>query len=91
MYKTMADKAKEMRLALKEKLGLNRTHVSVRVGSGYGAFYIKTRTPLADSKIEAVKRICKEYESYRRCEVTQEILCGGNTFVFFRNSEGFSC
>lgn len=91
MYKTMADRAKEIRKTIKDQLGLNSRQVSVRVGSGYGAFYIQAKTEEAEAKIDQIKAIGNEYESYRTCEATGEILCGGNTFVFYTNSQGWSC
>ena len=87
MYTSMKDQAKEIRSKIKSQLGLNARQVSVRVGSGYGAFYIQSKTVEADAVIDQIKEIGKSYESYTRCEVTQEILCGGNTFVFYRNSK----
>ena len=80
---TTSETAKAIREELKNQLGLNRKSVSVRKNRG-SAVYVEILDP--EVCIEKVEEIANNYESYQRCEATQEILQGGNTFVFVRYS-----
>ena len=80
---TTSETAKAIREELKNRLGLNRKSVSVRKNRG-SAVYVEILDP--EVCIEKVEEIANNYESYQRCEATQEILQGGNTFVFVRYS-----
>ena len=57
--------------------------VSVRDNHGHVNIEIKSNK----IDIEKVEEIAGKYESYQRDEATQEILCGGNTFVFVTYSD----
>jgi len=73
----MTTASKAIRNALKAE-GYTSRMVSVRQASGSVRVEIKD----ADIDFASVKDIAESFESIRRCEVTQEILRGGNTFVF---------
>ena len=77
MYNTKALLTAEFK-----KLGYNSRKISVRKQcNGYSdAFYVTIKDINID--IEQIEKICKRFESYEVDERTQEILCGGNTFVF---------
>lgn len=73
-----AEKAKLVRKALKDELGLNARQVSVR-SPHWGSIYVTIKT--ADASFAKVEEIAKRVEHVRRCEYSGDILCGGNTFV----------
>lgn len=78
------NEAKTIRDALKAELGLTARQVGVRT-SGGGSVNITIKDPtVVKSKVEA---IAKRSEHIDRCSVTQEILGGGNTFVFVKYSD----
>lgn len=72
-YITGNELKKEIRAAVPE---LGHRDLSVKYD---GSYHIKIKKVVPLSKVEAV---AKEHESYSRCEVSGEILSGGNTFVF---------
>ena len=74
-----AEKAKIIRQELKQELNLNRTKVSVRAPH-YGCINVTIKD--MDVCIDQVEAIANKQQYYTRCEVTQEILSGGNMFVF---------
>lgn len=77
------NEAKTIRDALKSELGLNSRQVGVRSGSCSVDVTIKDPTV----KKSTVKAIAERSEHISRCSVTQEILSGGNTFVFVGYSD----
>lgn len=70
--------AKKIRQALKEQ-GITARQVGVKTRN-YSAIYC-TIKDLVITK-ETIENIAREHESISRCEYTNEILEGGNTFVF---------
>jgi hypothetical protein len=73
----MTQEAKEIRKELKA-LGIKPSQVSVT--SDYSSVNVRIKD--LSINIEPIKTIAKKYESVRYCEYSQEILSGGNTFVF---------
>lgn len=73
-YRTTADDVKD---AIKA-LGYNNRQVGVR--NRISAIDVSIKDIRVD--FEAVKKAVGVFESYQTCEVSGEILCGGNTFVF---------
>lgn len=77
---TVASKAAEIRKALKA-IGYTNKHVSVRseqfsMGSAIRVKILRDGVSLAD-----VERIAHQAEKVSRCEMTGEILSGGNRYV----------
>lgn len=72
------EKAKQIRKELKEKFPF--TKFSVRCDRGTSINVSWTNFPTK----RAVEEIVSKYEEIDRCEVTGEILSGGNLFVFTR-------
>jgi hypothetical protein len=79
-YVTAADAAAIVRNQLKAK-GINSRMVSVRADNfaGGSALRISIKSPDVSSKL--VSEIAEGQESIRRCEMTGEILSGGNRYV----------
>lgn len=76
-----AEAAKRMRAAFKSQ-GWGRNELSVRC-SNYSmgsSVRISIKSPLVD--YDVVERVAECEEEVRRCEITHEILSGGNFFVF---------
>ena len=69
--------AKQIRKELKAQFGYTAKQVSVRSNYGSIDIVIKDKT-VSFAKIE---KVSEKYKSVSRCEVTGEILSGGNTFV----------
>lgn len=86
-YTTSADDARTIRAEYKAN-GWNRNHVSVRA-SNYSmgsSISIEIKSPTVD--IEKAAGIAKRIaEKISRCEITGEILSGGNRFVSVRLSD----
>ena len=76
MYKSDADKAKEIRQELKEK-GITSKQVSVTSKS---AICVKVKD--LSVSIQQVKEIAKKHEDISYCQASGEVLEGCNTFVF---------
>lgn len=85
-YKTAKERAAEIRDALRAAFGFTRNDASVR--STVGSIRVELRnSPRANAvSLKAVEAIASKRESVRRCEVTGDILAGGNTFVSVRRS-----
>ena len=75
---------KEIRSALKTKLGYNSRQVSVkeRPGGLSWSFTLTVRDPKVNLK--KVEEFAKGNESIDRCPASNKILSGGNTFMFVR-------
>jgi hypothetical protein len=74
---TYKEKRKAIAKALKDA-GYNSRRVSIR--SKGNSFRLIIRC--GDVDPDQVERIARNYQTIHRCEATQEILSGGNTFVF---------
>lgn len=79
--------AKTIRRAIKAELGFNARQVSVRASSFSmgSSVSITIKGPAARSRIEA---IAKGGERIRRCEVSGEILGGGNLYIDVQYGKG---
>ena len=84
---TIKEKATALRDELK-KLGYNNRKISIKSGycsySDYIDITIKFEVegnPRENEDIVRIKNISKKYDEIDRCEVTGEILAGGNTFI----------
>lgn len=76
-------KTEEIRKALKE-MGYNSRMVSVR--NERGGYDSSITLVIRDAKVNysKVEEVAKSFKKIDRCEVSQEILCGGNTYVWIR-------
>lgn len=82
MYKTTAEKAKELRDWYKANLGLNRNDVSV-TKRHEGCINIEIKNPMLTVEIkDKIYHRAMNYQDIRRDEHSGEILCGANDFVF---------
>lgn len=81
-YTPTAEHSKQIRQALKAKYGWTGQDVSVRTDnySMGSSIRIKVKNPTVDKAI--VEEIAKDHEHVYRCEMTGDILSGGNRFVF---------
>lgn len=77
--------AAAVRQALKSELKLTTKQVSVRKGSGGHSINVYIHDPCVE--LSAVESIARRAESIQRCEITGEIMQGGNTFVFVEYSD----
>jgi hypothetical protein len=73
-----AEKTKEIRKTLKAEHGYTARQVSVRPPH-WGSIVVTVKDPAVD--FNAVHRVAHEQEHVRRCEISGDILRGGNTFV----------
>ncbi|MCD8875437.1 hypothetical protein K2V74_14030 [Mammaliicoccus sciuri] len=80
MIRTSQYIAKEIRTELKKELGYTNRQISVK--NNWSSIDVVIKDDSVDR--EAVEKIAKPLEEVDRCEVTGEILAGGNTFVFVR-------
>lgn len=78
--------AAKIRKELKEKHGWNSRHVSVRADYYSMGSSIHVEIKDASIPVGVVKEIAEQAERISRCEVTGEILGGGNRFVEVRYS-----
>ena len=74
----MESTAQRIRKALKAELGTNNRQVSVRADGGLGATVTIKDLSLDWAKVH---EIAHSFERIRRCEITGDILGGGNTFI----------
>lgn len=81
MSQSAADHAKEIRETLKKKHGLTSKRVSVRAhGFSMGE---SIRVEIKDPAVpfDVVNKIARSHERIRRCEISGDILSGGNLYV----------
>jgi len=76
------EEAAEIRKEIKKEFGLSSRDVSVKVRAGGGAVNVSLRTLKSLPFFNKIKKIGQGKEKYTRDERTQEILSGGNTFIF---------
>lgn len=74
--------AKKIRQALKAELGLGPKHVAVRSSNYSMGSSIRVVIKAEGVDFRKVQEIAGRVEEVRRCELTGEILSGGNQFVF---------
>lgn len=86
MFKSDADIAAEIRSSLKKLLGYTNRQVSVKVRDC--AIWVKAKVVGLD--LQKVYDIAIKYKSVDYCEITGELLSGGNTFVFVSDENGRS-
>ena len=67
----------ELKREVKNLLGINPSDYSLRRDRGDYSITVKNPT----IGLEQLKEYFKQFESISRCELTHEILCGGNTYV----------
>ncbi len=84
-YTTTAQKAATVRKALKA-LGWGSRQVSVRSQNFAGGSSINVTLNDPDIPVAPVEAILRDVEDVRRCELTGEILSGGNTYTHVRRS-----
>ena len=70
-----------IRKQFKEKFGLTNKDVSVKKRH-YSSVDVSLKSPRAIPHMKEIRSLCKGHETIHYCQMTQEILCGGNTFVF---------
>ncbi|WP_436890275.1 hypothetical protein [Mammaliicoccus sciuri] len=80
MIRTSQDIAKEIRTELKKELGYTNRQISVK--NNWSSIDVVIKDESVDR--EAVEKIAYPLEEVDRCEITGEILAGGNTFVFVK-------
>ena len=73
--------AKQIRDLLKKELKVTNKQVSVK-SPHYSSVVVTVKDLSVD--FNKVKDIAESFEVIRRCEASQEILCGGNTFIDVR-------
>ena len=83
--KTTTEQAAEIRAAYK-RLGWNSRKISVRTDyySMGSSIHIEIKSPEVDAR--KAEEIARGAEHIDRCEITGEILSGGNTYVHFGHS-----
>lgn len=75
------DHAANIRKTLKSKHNISSRQVSVRADSFSMGSAIRVRINDANIAIDVVKAIASSAESIRRCEISGEILSGGNRYL----------
>lgn len=82
-YETPAEAAKAIRQQIKCELGLTARQVSVRSDSYSmgSSIDVRIKTAEAAKHFDRIEQIASGKESVSRCEVTHEILNGGNRYV----------
>jgi len=78
---------KEIRQQLKAELGFNARQVSLRAERhGTLTFTIRDTNVSFDDVLD-IREFASKFERIHRCEITHEILSGGNTFVYVRMTD----
>jgi len=72
----------QIRQDIKSELGYNSRQVSVRENPGGLSTSITVRLKEPNLDFDQIEQIAERHVKVDRCERTQEILGGGNTFVF---------
>ncbi len=78
---TTKEAAALIRKRLRSELGAKRGDVSVRCSHYSGGSSIYVRINNADIRIADVKRIANDAQQIHRCEISGDILGGGNRYV----------
>ena len=75
---------KEIRQQLKAELGFNSRQVSLRA-ERHGTLTFTIRdTNVSFDDVLNIREFASKFERIHRCEITHDILSGGNTFVYVR-------
>lgn len=85
-WTSATEDAATIRARLKAEHGWTSRQVSVRADQYSGGSSLDVRIKDPTVPLPVVKAIAEERESIRRCEITHEILSGGNRFVHVRYS-----
>lgn len=81
-YTSAADDAKTIRKRLKAELGLTSRDVSVRADNFSMGSAVRLRVKVAGCNLERIEEIARDVaERIRRCEISGDILSGGNRYV----------
>ncbi len=75
------DRAAQLRQALKARYGWTSRDVSIRADYYSMGSAIRIKIKNADVDLAAVKSMAESHENISRCEITGEILNGGNRYV----------
>lgn len=86
---TTTEKAKEIRKELKA-VGLKNISVRSYYFAGGSAIDARLQNELNDNDMNTIKSILRKYDNVRRCEITHEILSGGNCYVSLVKTNGCS-
>ena len=84
---TTTEKAKEIRKELKAA-GLKNISVRSYYFAGGSAIDARLQNELNDNDMNTIKSILRKYDNVRRCEITNEILSGGNCYVSLIKTNG---
>ena len=72
----------EIKTALKNELNKNGFKgFRISANASMSGIYIRVKAKEETTNKTLFQKICKKFEEIDRCEVTHEILQGGNTFV----------
>ena len=82
---TIKEKAQALRKEVKEELGLTSKQVSVRVRHNI-SINVNIKTLVNPDKVE---KLARKYEKIDRCEISMEVLQGGNDFVSVKFDRDF--
>lgn len=86
-YKTTADHARELRQLLKKRYGWTGRQVSIRTDNYSLGSSIRVEIKDGSIPLPLVTELAEDHESIRRCEITGDILSGGNRYVSVNLSE----
>lgn len=85
-YETITETAKRLRADYKAR-GWTARDISVRASSSSMTSSLRVEVRSARVDAAAAREMAERCEDVRRCEITHEILCGGNRFVHFEVAE----
>lgn len=88
-YLSTTEKAKKLREYYKSNLGLTRNDVSV-TKRHEGCIGVEMKKAFPKETMDKIYYKAKSFESVDYDEYTNEILAGGNEFVFVYTSEGYN-
>lgn len=75
------ERAQAIRKELRAELGATSRDISVRSDKYSMGATIHVMIKSADYSLDAVRKIAESHANVRRCEITGDILCGGNTHI----------
>ena len=80
-YRGTKERAQELRSLLKRQHGWTGRQVSVRTDNYSMGSTLRVEIKDPSVPLPLVERLAEEHESVRRCEITHDILSGGNRYV----------